>query len=245
MIDLTLRMDYADVFDFDRFHEAFRQMLASAKGDECIKLESWIESRPDLWKNYDVILSSKIASVLEVEVYDQYELSSDPDDNIFIPKAKKEEPHKQPVQTIRGLVKDFLEAHPEEPQKLLDILAYVNLHNKKPTTRRNLQSSLCQDKEVFIHFDNETWGLCSIPYDGDMKRIKGRYLKGRKKGEDGYFYDPNAHKVCEDISTVYGAVQTELRTQDFELRYSTKREHKPTEFFTKALSNSSTLDLGL
>ena len=108
MIDLTLRMDYADVFDFDKFHEAFRQMLASAKGDECIKLESWIESRPDLWKDYDLTLSSKIASVLEVEVYDQYELSSDPDDNIFIPKAKKEEPHKQPVQTIRGLVKDFL-----------------------------------------------------------------------------------------------------------------------------------------
>ena len=158
MIDLTLRMDYADVFDFDKFHEAFKQMLASARGDECIKLESWIESRHDLWKDYDLTLSSKIASVLEVEVYDQYELSSDPDDNIFIPKAKKEEPHKEPVQTIRGLVKDFLEAHPEEPQKLLDILAYVNLHNKKPTTRRNLQSSLCQDKEVFIHFDNETWG---------------------------------------------------------------------------------------
>lgn len=51
MIDLTPRMDYADVFDFDKFHEAFRQMLASAKGDECIKLESWIESRPDLWKD--------------------------------------------------------------------------------------------------------------------------------------------------------------------------------------------------
>ena len=245
MIDLTLRMDYADVFDFDKFHEAFKQMLASAKGDECIKLESWIESRPDLWKDYDLTLSSKIASVLEVEVYDQYELSSDPDDNIFIPKAKKEEPHKQPVQTIRGLVKDFLEAHPEEPQKLLDILAYVNLHNKKPTTRRNLQSSLCQDKEVFIHFNNETWELCSIPYDGDMKRVKGQYLKGRKKGEDGYFYGQNANKVCEDSSIVYGAVQTDFRTQDFELRYSTKREHKPTEFFTKVLSNSSTLDLGL
>ena len=29
------------------------------------------------------------------------------------------------------------------------------------------------------------------------------------------------------------------------LRYSSKRVHKPTEFFTKALSNSSTLCLGL
>lgn len=247
MIDLTLRMDYADVFDFDKFHEAFRQMLASAKGDECIKLESWIESRPDLWKDYDLTLSSKIASVLEIEVYDQYELSSDPYDNIAIPKAKKEEAHKQPVQTIRGLVKDFLEAHPEEPQKLLDILTYVNANRESPTTRRNLQSSLCQDKDVFVHFDNETWGLCSIPYDGDMKRVKRRYMKGRKKHADGYFYDVNDEiwVVREGDGVYYGTAHTDLTSQEFELRYSTKRDHKPTEFFTKALSNSSSLDLGL
>ena len=112
MIDLALRMDYADVFDFDKFHEAFRQMLASAKGDECIKLESWIESRPDLWKDYDLTLSSKIASVLEVEVYDQYELSSDPDDNIFIPKAKKEEPHKQGCLAVSAALQDGLQGNP-------------------------------------------------------------------------------------------------------------------------------------
>ena len=38
MIDITLRMDYADVFDFDKFHEVFRQQLTVAKGDECITL---------------------------------------------------------------------------------------------------------------------------------------------------------------------------------------------------------------
>ena len=240
MIDITSRIYYANVFDFEKFHEVFRQLLAGAHGGECIKLENWIESLPELWKDYDLTMSSKIASVLEMEIYDQYELCSDPDDNIFLPKPLKEMQQKQPVQTIRGLVKDFLEAHPEEPQKLLDILVYVNRYNKKPTTRRNLQSSLSQDKEVFIHFDNETWGLCSIPYDGDMKRVKGR-----KKGESDCCYNSNDNKVSDDISAVYGAVQTELLIQDFELRYSTKREHKPTEFFTKALSNSSTLDLGL
>lgn len=39
--------------------------------------------------------------------------------------------------------------------------------------------------------------------------------------------------------------ETDLLSQDFELRYSTKRANQPADFFTKALSNSSHLDLGL
>lgn len=39
--------------------------------------------------------------------------------------------------------------------------------------------------------------------------------------------------------------ETSLSDKTFELRYSTKREHKPTAFFNTALSNSSHLDLGL
>lgn len=245
MIDLILRMDFADVFDFDKFHDAFKQLLAAAKGNECIKLETFIEDHPEFWRDFDVTKSSAISEILTNEIYSLYELCPDPDDNIFLPKAKKEEPLKNTLPTYRGLAKDFLEAHPEEPQRLLDILAYVNRHSQRPTTRRNLQSSLSQDKDVFIHFDNETWGLCSIPYDGDMERVKRNYLKGRKKGEDGYFYMVDENNVCDDLSFVYGAAKTELCIQDFELRYSSKRDHKPTEFFTKALSNSSTLDLGL
>lgn len=245
MIDLTKRKNYSDVFDFDKFHEEFRQMLASAKGNECINLEEWIGSHPELWKDYNIALISKIAKVLVLEVYDQYELCPDPEDYIHIPKAKKEEPHKQSVQTIRGLAKDFLEAHPDKPQILSDILDFVNLHSKKTTTKRNLQSSLCQDKDVFIHFDNDTWGLRSIPYDGYTNRENGSYLRGHNKDIDGYFHKPNVNKMRDNNSVVIGAAQRDLRTQDFELRYSTKREHKPTEFFTKALSNSSTLDLGL
>ena len=90
MIDLTPRMDYADIFDFDKFHEAFRQKLLSAKGNECFTLESFIESHPELWNNYDLTQSTRIAEILTFEVYDNYELTTDPDDLIHLPKAKKE-----------------------------------------------------------------------------------------------------------------------------------------------------------
>lgn len=245
MIDLTKRKNYSDVFDFDKFHEEFRQMLASAKGNECINLENWIDSRYNLWKDYQITLISAIARVLEEEVYYLYGLCSDPDDNILIPKAKKEEQSKQPVLTIRGLVKDFLEAHPEKPQKLSDILNYVNQNIKKSTTIRNLQSSLSQDKGVFMHFSNNDWGLRSLPYDGNANLENGSYFRGCKKCGEGYSQDTNVAYICDQASVDFDTVHSNLRTQEFELRYSTKREHKPTEFFTKTLSNSSTLDLGL
>ena len=104
------------------------------------------------------------------------------------------------IPSIRGLVKDFLTANPEEPQKLLDILAYVNANRPTTNARRNLQSSLYQDKEVFIHFDNETWGLCSIPYDSEMQRDRRHYLGDRKKHEGVFSHDDfGPSMVCEDI----------------------------------------------
>ena len=32
MIDITRRMEYADVFDFDKFHEVFRQQVIAEIG---------------------------------------------------------------------------------------------------------------------------------------------------------------------------------------------------------------------
>lgn len=245
MIDLTPRMDYADIFDFDKFHEAFRQKLLSAKGNECFTLESFIESHPELWNNYDLTQSTRIAEILTFEVYDTYELTTDPDDLIHLPKAKKEVSHKNIIPSIRGLAKDFLAANPQKPQKLLDILNYVNTHRPQPTTRRNLQSSLCQDKDVFVHFDNDTWGLCCIPYDEKNQGKKSSCPNGKMKGENGYSYEnPEPMMVREALCDLY-VTKIDLSTLSFELRYSTKREHKPTEFFLKALSNSNTLDLGL
>ena len=86
MIDITLRMDYADVFDFDKFHEVFRQQLAVAKGDECITLASFIEDHHEVWHDYSLNKIAKITDVLAIEVADLYGLFPDPDDKIILPK---------------------------------------------------------------------------------------------------------------------------------------------------------------
>ena len=151
MIDITLRMDYADVFDFDKFHEVFRQQLTVAKGDECITLASFIEDHHEVWHDYSLPKIAKIAEVLATEVADLYGLIPDPDDNIILPKYVKPQVKKDTEPTIRELAKVFLESK-AKPQRLRTILDYVNSHRKNQTTRRNLQSSLIQEKKAFIHF---------------------------------------------------------------------------------------------
>lgn len=47
MIDLIERMDLAEVFDFDKFHDAFRQLRQAAKGGECLNIASYINDNPD------------------------------------------------------------------------------------------------------------------------------------------------------------------------------------------------------
>lgn len=218
MIDLIKRMDLAEVFDFDKFHNTFRQLLQIAKGGECLNIASYIEENPDFWNNYDITKTRSITQVLISEIYSLYELVVDPDDNIIISKAEKKAPQKTAEPAIRELVKCFLETHADEPQDLLDILNYVNQHRKSSTSYNSLCSSLSLDKQVFKSFGNRKWGLCSLPYE----------------------------KVfAKTISNTHDTVGTDLTSQNFMLRYSSKREHKPTEFFTKALSNSSTLCLGL
>ena len=49
----------------------------------------------------------------------------------------------------------------------------------------------------------------------------------------------------EAYCRTFQTIPTDLCSQKFELRYSTKREYQPADFFTKVLSNSSHLDLGL
>lgn len=63
-------------------------------------------------------------------------------------------------------------------------------------------------------------------------------FSGRRFGLASVDY-PEAY--CKTFQTV----PTNLCSQVFELRYSTKRAYQPADFFTKALSNSSHLDLGL
>ena len=230
MMDLTLRKDYEDVFDFNQFHDLFKALLTTSKGGECINLEEYIEDHPEIWKHYDVTKSSNIVEVLIGEIYEQYELYPDDKDLITLQKYNKEKPKQEYVHTIRDLVKTFLSNNSEVPHSLNEILNYVNDNRpKNPTNRRSLQSSLCQDKENFIHYKNDMWGLRSTPF---------YFEESNKELGDSY--------VVRNVSdTVFNVTETDLSLQLFDLRYSTKREHKPTEFFTLALSNSSTLDLGL
>lgn len=74
-IDLFKRMDYAEVFDFDKFHEVFRQQLFAAKGGERFTLKEYIEDHHEFWRDYDVTKSAQIAEVLEIEVSDIHGLS--------------------------------------------------------------------------------------------------------------------------------------------------------------------------
>lgn len=217
MIDLIERMDLAEVFDFDKFHDAFRQLRQAAKGGECLNIPSYINDNPDFWNNYDITKTRSITRVLISEIYSLYELVADPDDNIILPKAEKKIPQKNTEPTIREFAKRFLEIHADEPQDLSDILEYVNQHRKCATSYKSLCSSLSSDKQVFKSFGNGKWGLCSLPYEKIF-----------------------AKTIADTHDT-----ETDLTSQNFMLRYSSKRVHKPTEFFTKALSNSSTLCLGL
>ena len=233
MINITRRMDYADVFDFNKFHEVFRQLLTFAKGDECITLASFIEDHHEVWHDYSLSKIAKIADVLATEVADMYGLFPDPDDKITLPKYVKQQTKKDTEPTIRELAKVYLESK-RKPQKLHTILDYVNSHRKSSTTRRNLHSSLIQDKNVFVHFnDEDTWGLCSKPYTDHSSW---------DEQENVTYEEPKEEIRCvrEEVIT-----NTDLSHLNFELRYSSKREHKPTDFFTKALINSSHLDLGL
>lgn len=109
MIDITLRMDYADVFDFDKFHEVFRQQLTVAKGDECITLASFIEDHHEVWHDYSLNKIAKITEVLAIEVADLYGLFPDPDDRIILPKFVKQQVKKETEPSIRELAKEYLE----------------------------------------------------------------------------------------------------------------------------------------
>lgn len=234
-IDLFRRMDYADVFDFDKFHEAFKQQLAAAKGGERFTLRDFIEDRHEIWHDYDVSKSVYIAEVLELEVSELYGLSPDPEDYYLLPKAiKQEEKKREP--SFRELAKEYLENQPT-PQDLDVILEYVNANSSKKTTLNSLYSSLYLADKVFIHFiEEDKWGLLSIDYTKQKRSRKVvRYNDDNQEGLLG---------IKED-EPVYNIRRTNLASQKFELRYSTRREHKPTDFFNKALSNSSRLDLGL
>lgn len=234
-IDLFKRMDYADVFDFEKFHEVFRLQLSVAKGGERFTLIDFIEEHHEIWHDYDVAKSAYIAEVLEIEVADIYGLIPDPEDYYLLPRAKKQDEKKREP-SFRDLAKEYLENQPT-PQDLDVILEYVNANSSKKTTLYSLYASLYLADKVFIHFtEDDKWGLLSIDYKKQKRPRKPAYY---------YVDNPGNPLDVRANEPVYNIRRTNLACQNFELRYSTRREHKPTDFFNKALSNSSHLDLGL
>ena len=234
-IDLFKRMEYADVFNFDKFHEVFLQQLVAAKGGECFTLREYIDDHHKFWYDYDISKSSKIADILAEEVFESYNITPDFNDKIILPKyrKKKDVPAREP--SIRNLAKECLE-NQTTPQELNYILDYINSRRNNKTTTYSLSSSLYSDKQVFVRFDDGRWGLCSINYTSHIETSSGTV--------DGFMDDKKICGVCDEV-VEYNIARTNLSTLQFELRYSRKRKHKPSEFFTQALSNSSRFDLGL
>lgn len=238
MIDISLRMDYADVFNFDKFHDAFKQLITAAKGGERFNMLDYIEEHREFWNDYDLTKGENISLVLFSEVSDLYRLAPDPDDIITFRKfEKKEEDKPQKEQTIRELVKNFLQENAKRPQNLYDILSYVNNNRHNPTNRNSLRASLSAASDVFKDFKDGTWGLHYLPYKEDRNQDNAKTF-------GAYQYEEENLKTNEDNNLI-SFVKTDLSSVEYELRYSSKRENKPLEFFTKALSNSTKLDLGL
>lgn len=235
-MDTSARSSYSHVFKFDLFHEMFRQLISTARKGEVCNIREYIEDNHDLWISYDIELSGRIEDVLESELIECYELTVDPSGNVRLDRAKREPEHESlKDDSIRELVKKCLEAC-SSTQSTNEILDYVNSNRSRPTTSRSLQSSMCQMHDTIVHYYDGTWGLKSKQYTGYNKTYTARLNESRRNRMSGM--------LCEEPNVWYGP-KTNLQIPDFELRYSTKRGHKPTEFFTNALSNSSRLDLGL
>ena len=222
MFDPLKRQPYIDLFDFEKFHKSFQQLLNAADGTEAFTMEQYICDHPELWKDYDIAEAMAIAFLLEDEVYEAYNVQTNFEGKIIL-QPNTEEPKvetREPV--IRDLAKEFLEDN-DAPQSIESVLKYVNDRRVNKTEAYKLRTSLKASdvKDIFVFFENGKVGLCDKKYrKEDMQNVIE------------FPFEPDE-------------VQTDLRSQTFELRYSSKRANHPIDFFTKALSNSSHLDIGL
>ena len=101
------------------------------------------------------------------------------------------------------------------PVALTDIRDYINSRREKPVT---------SDHSLRTSLIADKEDFCV--FSGDRFGLK-------------------SVTYSEAYTRSYPIAITDLCSQSYELRYSTKRDHQPADFFTKALSNSSHLDLGL
>lgn len=223
MFDPVKRQKYSDLFDFDKFHKSFQQLLSTADGSHPFTMEQYICDHPELWKDYDIAYVKNLASVLEEEVFETYEIQTDFEGNLILaaqPKQIQSIADREP--RIRDLAKECLEAS-DKPLTVDQILVYVNDRRINKTDYVCLKNSiLAKDvRDLFIQFENGTIGFRSK-----------KYKREDTQNIIEFPFEPEE-------------VQTDLRSQTFELRYSSKRANHPIDFFTKTLSNSSHVDIGL
>ena len=223
MFDPVKRQKYSDLFDFEKFHKSFQQLLTTADGSHAFTMEQYICDHPNFWKDYDIAFARSISAILEDEVFETYGIQSDFDGNLILsPQAQQVQSLAEREPRIRDLAKECLETN-EKPQSFEQILFYVNERRVNKTDIVSLRASvLAKDlRDIFRQFENGKVGLC------DKK-----YRPEDTQNTIAFPFEPDE-------------VQTDLRSQTFELRYSSKRANHPIDFFTKALSNSSHVDIGL
>ena len=223
MFDPVKRQKYSDLFDFEKFHKSFQLLLATADGSHAFTMEQYICDHPEFWKDYDIAYAQNLASILEDEVFETYSIQTDFEGNlILVPQPKQIQSIADREPKIRDLAKECLESS-DKPLSIEQILAYVNERRINKTDSVCLRTSLLAKdvKDLFIQFENGTIGF----------RNK-RYRVEDSQNIIEFPFEPDE-------------VQTDLRSQTFELRYSSKRANHPIDFFTKALSNSSHVDIGL
>ena len=207
------RDTYNGIFKFDLFHEKIRRLCLSSKKEVCINLRKYIAEDLDLWGDFQPAYIPDIIAILNMEIFQRYEVCMDPENYVLFPPMEKQKPKETDI-PIRFLAKECLEKS-HTPLTLAMIRDYINKHRTKPVSSdHSLRTSLKDDKENFCCFSGDRFGLNSVTYP-------------------------------EAVIRSYPIVPTDLQSQTYELRYSTKRDHQPADFFTKALSNSSHLDLGL
>ncbi len=223
MFDPVKRQPYVNLFDFEKFYKFFQHLIFTDGSIVAFTMEQFICDHPELWIDYDIAEARAIAGILEDEVYEAYNIQFDFEGKIILPSIMQEVSEvelKEP--TIRDLAKEYLESC-DKPQSYESVLKFVNDRRINWTELYKLKISLkAKDvRDIFITFENGKVGLCDKKYrKEDMQNVIE------------FPFEPDE-------------VQTDLRSQTFELRYSSKRANHPIDFFTKALSNSSHLDIGL
>ena len=137
---------YLGIFKFELFHERIRRRCESSKKDVCINIRKMVTEELDLWVDYQPACIPDVVSILNMDIFQQYDECADPDGNVVLPPIEKRRTPRDPDMPIRFLAKECLEKS-HTPVALTDIRDYINSRREKPVTSdHSLRTSLIADK---------------------------------------------------------------------------------------------------